>query len=95
MNALDLQPVGDGPNVPQPPVIFDEMPNERMRRLREARGLSLQALANAVGMSKAHVWEIECSAARMEKVSYINLCNIAGALGVSLSVLMQSSTQTQ
>ena len=68
-----------------------EQPHQRMKRLREARRLSLQDLADAVGMSKAHTWELERSTERMERASYINLCNIAAALGVSLSVLMQSS----
>ncbi len=67
-----------------------EHPHERMRRLREAKRLSLQDLSDAVGLSKAHVWELERSTIRMEHASYHNLCNLAAALGVSLSVLMRS-----
>lgn len=67
-----------------------EHPNERMKRLREQRRLSLQDLADAVGMSKAHVWELERSTIRLEHASYHNLCNIAAALGVSLTALMQA-----
>lgn len=67
-----------------------EHPHERMKRLREGRRLSLQDLADATGLSKAHTWELERSTARMENASYSNLCNIAAALGVSLSALMQS-----
>jgi len=65
-----------------------EQPNERMKRLRKARGMSLHDLAFAVSMSKAHIWEMERSAERMERASYINLCNISAVLGVSLSKLM-------
>lgn len=67
-----------------------EHPHQRMRRLREGKRMSLQDLADAVGMAKAHIWEYERSTARMERAKYINLCNIAAALGVSLSTLMQS-----
>ena len=31
----------------------------RLRQLREAKGLTLQQVADAVGCSKAYVWELE------------------------------------
>lgn len=60
-----------------------------MRRLRELRGLSLQGLADAVDMSKAHIWELERAPDRLGNASHNNLCNIAAALGVSVSELMR------
>jgi transcriptional regulator with XRE-family HTH domain len=32
---------------------------QRLKELRLKKGVSLQALADAVGVSKAHVWELE------------------------------------
>ena len=32
---------------------------QRMARLRSRKGVSLQAVADAVGVSKAHIWQLE------------------------------------
>lgn len=68
-----------------------ECPHQRLKRLREGKRMSLQDLASAVAMSKAHMWDLERCPDKLEHASYSNLCNIAAALGVSVSALMQSS----
>lgn len=68
-----------------------ERPHQRLKRLREAKRMSLQGLASAVDMSKAHMWDLERCPDKLEHASYINLCNISAALGVSVSTLMQST----
>lgn len=66
-------------------------PNERLRDLRQRRKMSLQNLADAVGLSKAHVHQLERDEDVMLSASYRNLCNIAAALGVSVSKLMEAT----
>jgi transcriptional regulator with XRE-family HTH domain len=65
-----------------------ELPNERMRRLRRDAGLSLQNLADEVGMSKAHMWELERRYDTIMAASYLNLAKIAAALDTSVARLM-------
>lgn len=65
-----------------------ELPNERLKRLRNNAGLSLQNLADEIGMSKAHCWELERSYDTIMHASYYNLCKIANALDISVSKLM-------
>lgn len=57
----------------------------RMRELREARGLSLQALADRAGIAKSHAWEIEQGRSRNPTIG--TAVGIARALGVSLDYL--------
>jgi transcriptional regulator with XRE-family HTH domain len=38
---------------------MDETLGDRLRQLREARGLSLRAAAGAVGSSFVHLWQVE------------------------------------
>jgi transcriptional regulator with XRE-family HTH domain len=64
-------------------------PSERLRRLREARGLSLQQFADAVGLSKSHLWEIEQGRTPIDGMSYRNCCAVAAALGISVINLMR------
>lgn len=65
-----------------------ELPNARLKRLRMAKGYSLQELANEVGMSKAHCWELERRHSTIMAASYQNLANIAEALGTTVAKLM-------
>lgn len=57
----------------------------RMRELREARGLSLQELANRAGIAKSHVWQIEQGKSANPTIA--TTVGIARALGVSLDYL--------
>ncbi|GJD55207.1 helix-turn-helix domain-containing protein [Methylobacterium dankookense] len=57
----------------------------RMRKLRQDRGLSLQALADRAGIAKSHAWEIEQGRSRNPTIA--TAVGIARALGVSLDYL--------
>ena len=54
-----------------------------------AKKLSLQGLADKVGASKAHIWELETG--RSENPSIDLLTEIAKALGVSVAVLIEET----
>ena len=43
---------------------------KRLRQYREAKGLTLQQVADAVGCTKAYIWELEM---RQGPVSYTHL----------------------
>lgn len=65
-----------------------EFANVRLKRLRTYKGYSLQELADEVGMSKAHIWEMERSLDTISRASYMNLFKIAQALGTTVARLM-------
>lgn len=65
-----------------------ELPNQRLKRLRMVSGLSLQGLADAVSMSKAHCWELERTPENIASAAYKNLDKIAEALGTTVAKLM-------
>lgn len=65
-----------------------EYPHERLKRLRLARGMSLQQFADAVDLSKTYIWELEKTPRGLEHVTYTTLCGIAAALGLSVTALM-------
>lgn len=69
-----------------------ELANDRLKRLRYAKGYSLQELANATGLSKGHMWEIEQSMEKLEAMSFCNLGKISAALGISIFDLMGAQT---
>src|SRR5436305_353834 len=56
-----------------------------VRRLREARGWSLQRLAGTAHVSKQHLWDIERGAARPHELT---IKRLAQALGARVSDLM-------
>jgi transcriptional regulator with XRE-family HTH domain len=59
-----------------------------VRELRQERGFSQEAFADAVGVHRTYIGGIE----RGERnVGLINVARIAGALGVSISVLMAAT----
>jgi len=58
----------------------------RMRRLRLAKGDSLQQVADAVGVSKAHVWELE--KARTDNPSMQLLTKLANHFRVTVAHLV-------
>lgn len=66
-------------------------PRIRLRALRTKRGLSLQDLAGAVGLTKAHVWELETRDGKLGRCAFDTVCLIAAALGTTPMKLMQGS----
>ncbi|MGE0621123.1 MAG: helix-turn-helix domain-containing protein [Pseudomonadales bacterium] len=57
----------------------------RVREIRAQRGLSQEELADLAGMDRSYVGGVE----RGERnVSLVNICRLAGALGVSPAKLM-------
>ena len=58
---------------------------ERLFNLRQESGQSLQQVADAVGASKAHVWELEKG--RSQNPSFDLVRRLATHFGVSIDVL--------
>lgn len=58
---------------------------EGIRTLREAAGLSQEALADAAGIDRSHMSRIERG---KRNVSFLNICRIAEALGTPPSALL-------
>ena len=58
----------------------------RLRRLRLRKGQSLQQLADAVGSSKAHIWELE--AGKSANPSIALLTKLADHFGVGIAFLV-------
>lgn len=59
---------------------------ERIRELRLRRGESLQDVATAVGVSKAHIWELEKG--RADNPSMALVTRLADHFGVSIRYLV-------
>ncbi|NNE87209.1 MAG: helix-turn-helix transcriptional regulator [Silicimonas sp.] len=59
--------------------------SERLFSLRQKSAQSLQAVADAVGVSKAHIWELEKG--RSANPSFELVSKLAKHFGVSLDVL--------
>lgn len=62
----------------------------RLRQYRQARGLTLQQVADAVGCTKAYIWELEKREGPRPTAE--RLSAIAKTLGVTLSDLLGEST---
>lgn len=58
---------------------------KRLFSLRQKSGESLQQVADAVGVSKAHVWELEKG--RSKNPSFELVRKLAGHFGVTIDVL--------
>lgn len=65
--------------------------SERLFSLRQKSGESLQHVADAVGVSKAHVWELEKG--RSKNPSFDLVSKLAKHFGVSLEVLTGDSQE--
>ena len=58
----------------------------RMIELREARGFSLQDVADRAGLSKSHIWDLEAGNSRNPTIDCI--ARLARAFGVSIDYLV-------
>lgn len=65
---------------------------QRLRKFRMTKKLSLQDLADAVGASKAHVWDLETGKTKNPSLSL--LTEFSRALGVSIKDLVGEAEQT-
>ncbi len=63
----------------------------RLRRLREAKKLTLQQVADAVGCTKAYVWELEMKEGQRPSAERIHL--LAKVLGVTMEDLMSETNE--
>jgi transcriptional regulator with XRE-family HTH domain len=61
---------------------------ERLRKLRESEGLTLDQLATKASVSKTYLWELERDTAGEKKPSADVLLRIASALSVTISDLL-------
>lgn len=59
---------------------------ERLHALRAKTGESLQAVADAIGVSKAHVWELEKGRSRNPSFDLVR--KLAAHFGVPIDVLV-------
>lgn len=69
------------------------MTGNRIKALREARGMTLTQLAQAVGVSVQAAWNWESNLHRRPSVN--NLMKIADVLGTSLDALLRPGTTSQ
>ena len=61
---------------------------ERLRKLRDERGLSLDEVARKAGISKSYLWELERDTGEAKKPSADVLLRIANALSTTLAELL-------
>jgi transcriptional regulator with XRE-family HTH domain len=65
----------------------------KMKELRLKKGMSLQDVAEEVGVSKAHIWDLETG--RSKNPSMELVVNIAKCFGVSVSYLMDEDVDAE
>ncbi len=65
---------------------------EKLRKLREEKGLSLDELATKANISKTYLWELERDSAGTKKPSADVLLRVANALSTTLAELMSLDT---
>ena len=75
----------DGVRIPAAVVFADLGGRTRLRAWREHRGLTLQALADAAGVSKPYVSQLECG---KRAGTAATLKKLANALGVPVGALL-------
>ena len=64
---------------------------KRLRQYREAKGLTLQQVADAVGCTKAYIWELEMKDGQRPSAERIQA--IAKVLGVTMEDVMGTPMQ--
>lgn len=65
---------------------------EKLRKLRDDKGLSLDEVAKKADISKTYLWELERDTAGAKKPSADVLLRIANALGTTLAQLLSLQT---
>ena len=71
----------------------------RLRRLREAKKLTLQQVADAVGCTKAYIWELEMkdgqrpSAERIQKIAQVLGVTMEDVMGTPMQEAPQASAE--
>ena len=63
----------------------------RLRRLREAKKLTLQQVADAVGCTKAYIWELEMKEGQRPSAERVHL--LAKVLRVTMEDLMSETNE--
>jgi transcriptional regulator with XRE-family HTH domain len=79
----------------KPPETEEKQPStlaSNLRRFREEKGLSLDEVAKAAGISKAYLWELERDTDGVKKPSAAVLMQIAKALSRTLAELLNLPT---
>jgi transcriptional regulator with XRE-family HTH domain len=66
---------------------------ERLRRLRKEKEWTMEQLAEAAGVSKSYIWELENRPAQRPSADKLN--GIAKALGVAVQDLMGDRKSTR
>lgn len=64
----------------------------KLKELRLKKGKSLQDLANEVGASKAHIWDLETGRAKNPTIEL--LTKLSNSLGTSISVLVGENPES-
>ena len=64
-----------------------DLVRERLQRLRQQRGLTLQGLADLAQVSPSQIWNIESGLRQGDRLSLAVAKRLAAALGVSLDYL--------
>lgn len=59
-----------------------------VRAAREAKGLTIEGLAAASGVERAHVWKVEMG---KRNVSVLNLAALAEGLGMTMAEMMAAA----
>lgn len=65
---------------------------EKLRDLRKQKGLTLEKLAHAAGLSKSYLWELENR--ESQRPSAEKLTALADVLGVSASYFIEEDVRT-
>ena len=71
----------------------------RLRRLREAKKLTLQQVADAVGCTKAYIWELEMkdgqrpTAERIQKIAQVLGVRMEDVMGEPIQQVPQASPE--
>lgn len=63
---------------------------DKINELRIKKAVSLQQVADAVGASKAHIWELETNKSKNPSIDLLQ--KIAGYFGTSVSFLIEEET---
>ena len=72
---------------------------KRLRQYREAKGLTLQQVADAVGCTKAYIWELEMkdgqrpSAERIQKIAQVLGVTMEDVMGVPMQQAPDASPE--